>query len=143
MNAKLLLRIASAAMIFHLLGHTMGQSGWKQTTDPIKQEVINQMTGHQFPFMGSVRSMANYYDGYGWACSIALIFFAVILWVVSGAVKESPGLSNKILIVSTVCLFAWSVDEFIYFFPFAACTTLLAAILSLAAIIAIRNQKEG
>lgn len=142
MKPKLLLRIASGAMVFHLLGHTYGHSTWKQATDPVRQEVISQMTGHKFPFMGSIRSFANYYDGYGWATSIGLIFFAVILWLVSGAVKENAGLVLKILIATTICLFAWSIDEFIYFFPFAACITLVAAILSLVAIAQIRNQKS-
>ena len=140
MKPKLLLRIASGVMIFHLLGHTIGQSIWKQATDPVEQEVISQMTGHKFLFMGSIRSLADYYDGFSWATSIGLIFFAVILWLVSGAVKENAGLVLKILIATTICLFAWSIDEFIFFFLFAACITLLAAILTLGAITQIRNQ---
>lgn len=141
MKPKLLLRIASGAMLFHLLGHTYGHSTWKQATDPVKQTVISQMTDHRFPFMGNIRSMADYYDGYGWATSIGLIFFALILWFVSGAVKENTTLALKLLIATTICLVAWSIDEFIFFFPFAACITLLAAILTLIAIFQIRNQK--
>ncbi len=142
MNSKLLLRIASGAMFFHLLGHTYGHSTWKQTTDPVKQGVLSQMTDHKFPFMGSMRSLADYFDGYSWATSIALFFFAVILWLVSGAVKENAGLAVKLLIAIAICLFAWSIDEFIFFFPFAACNTLLAAILTLVAIVKIRNRKS-
>ena len=128
-------------MLFHLIGHTFGHSNWKHDENPERQEVINQMMNHQFPFMGAIRSMGDYYDGYGWASAIALLFFAAILWLASGAVKENSSLAIKILVVTTMCLFAWSIDEFIFFFPFAACVTLLAGILSLVAIIQIRNQK--
>ncbi|HYV93812.1 MAG TPA: hypothetical protein VE978_18695 [Chitinophagales bacterium] len=141
MKSKLLLRIASGAMLFHLIGHTFGHTNWKHDANPERQEVINQMMNHQFPFMGAIRSMGDYYEGYGWASAIAILFFALILWLVSGAVKENTSLATKILVVTTICLFAWSIDEFIFFFPFAACVTLLAGILTLVAIIQIRNQK--
>jgi hypothetical protein len=63
MKPKLLLRISSGLLLFHVLGHTMGHSGWKKTTDPVKQEVIDQMNGHQFLFMGMNRSLGDYYEG--------------------------------------------------------------------------------
>ena len=142
MKAKLFLRIASGLMIFHLLGHSFGHFTWKQTPDSTKQEVVNQMTEHKFPFMGSVRSMSDYYDGYGWACSIAMIFFAIILWLISGAVEEHTGLVYKIIIATTLCLFAWSIDEFIFFFPFAACNTLLAGIFAFVSAVQLRKQQS-
>jgi len=141
MKPKLLLRIASGAMIFHLLGHTYGHSAWKKATDPVKQGVISQMTGHKFPFMGSIRSLADYYDGFSWATSIGLMFFAAILWLAASAVKETAKLVVKFLVATAICLFAWSIDEFIFFFPFAACNTLLASILTLVAIVQIKSHK--
>jgi hypothetical protein len=141
MKAKLLLRIASGAMLFHLLGHSVGNATWTQTTDPVKQEVINAMTNHDFPFMGAMRSMGDYYSGYGYCVSIALLFFAVVLWLFSGAVKENIALVYKLLVATTFFLFAWSIDEFIFFFPFAACTTLLAALLTTIAAIQLKKQR--
>src|SRR6185436_4776750 len=125
MKPKLLLRIAAGLMIFHLAGHSFGHMNWKQDVNPERQEVINQMLGHQFPFMGAVRSMGDYYDGYGYASSIALTLMAVILWIVSGSLNEKSGLAFKITVTLTIALFLWSMVEFMFFFPFAACTTLL------------------
>ena len=142
MKPKILLRIASLAMIFHLIGHTFGHLGWKKATDPVKLEVINQMTGHKFPFMGTIRSMGDYFDGFSYATSIGIILMAVILWVVAGSLKETTVLSFKIMITVTICLFVWSIDEFIFFFPFAACTTLFAAILALIAFVQMKSQKS-
>lgn len=141
MSTKLLLRIASGLMIFHVIGHTLGHIGWKKTTDPVKQEVINQMTGHKFPFMGANIGLGDAFEGYGWALSIAMIFFALTLWFISSSLSDGKAMSQKILVALFFCLLVWSIDEFIFFFPFAACTTLLAAILTLIATVQMKSQK--
>ena len=130
---KILLRIAAALMLMHLLGHTIGHSGWKKSTDRVQQEVIRQMTGPKFPFMGVTRSMGQYFDGYGYACSIGLLLFILVLWFLSGELPNAPGLAQKLMLSAALCLLAWGIDELIFFFPFAACITLLAFVLTLVA----------
>jgi len=120
-------------MIFHTIGHTFGHLNWRKATEPEKQEVIQQMTGHKFPFMGTERSMGDYYEGYGWAGTITLILMAAILWIISSITNENKTIAFKIACTLALSLFAWSVMEFLFFFPFAACTTLLAATLTLIA----------
>ncbi|MBX2923515.1 MAG: hypothetical protein KF746_15040 [Chitinophagaceae bacterium] len=142
MKTKLLLRIAAGLIAFHLIGHSFGHGAWRQAAEPAKQEVIRQMTENKFPFMGAVHSMGDYYEGYGWACSITFIFFMLILWFVSGSLAENKSLIQKILTTLAVCLFVWSIDEFLFFFPFAGCITLLAAVLTFIAAIRLRNQKQ-
>ena len=141
MKPKLLLRLASGLILLHLVLHSIGQSSWKQTTDPIKQSVVSQMTDHKFPFMGTVRSMGDYFNGFGYATSIGLALMGVLLWMLSGSSKENVGLSSKLLAVLAVSLFVWSLDEFIFFFPFAACITLLAGLLTCIATLQLRQQK--
>jgi hypothetical protein len=130
---KILLRIASALMLIHVLGHTVGFSGWKKPTDPVQQEVIRQMTGPKFPFMGVTRSMGEYYDGFGYGCTVGMLLFILVLWFVSGELYAAPGLAKKLLLSVALCLLAWGIDELIFFFPFAACLTLLAFVLTLTA----------
>ncbi len=130
---KILLRIAAVLMLIHGLGHTIGHSGWKNPTDPVQQAVIRQMTGPKFPFMGVMRSMGEYFDGYGYACSIAILLFTLVLWFTSGELNASPGLAKKIMLTMSVCLLAWGIDELIFFFPFAACITLVAFVCTLTA----------
>jgi hypothetical protein len=125
-TSKILLRIAAALMLIHGLGHTIGHSGWKKSTDPVQQGVINQMTGPKFPFMGVTRSMGEYFDGYGYACSIGILLFTLALWFTSGELYGSPGLAKKMMLTMSVCLLAWGIDEVIFFFPFAAGISLLA-----------------
>jgi hypothetical protein len=135
MSAKIYLRIAAVLILIHGVLHTFGHSGWKKAPDAAKHEVIAEMTGHSFPFMGVNRSMGDYFEGYGYACTLALLLIAFLLWVSSA---ETGSFNKKIIAGISVCLLLWSADEFIYFFPFAAIITLLAALLSLAALFKIK-----
>jgi hypothetical protein len=132
-TSKNLLRIAAILMFIHLVGHTIGHSGWKKSTDPVQKEVIRQMTGPKFPFMGKSHSMGDYFDGYGYAGSVGMLLFVLVLWFVSGELYASPGLAKKLMLSAAICLLASGIDELIFFFPFAAYTTLLAFALTLTA----------
>ena len=140
MKPKLLLRIAAILIFIHGALHTMGFSQWKQDPDPAKQQVIKQMTGQKFPFMGTSRNMGNYYDGFGYASSIALILIAVLLWVVSGELLTNPSLAKKAIVVISFALLCWATDEVIYFFPFAAGLTLVSAICGFASLPGLAKQ---
>jgi len=130
---KILLRIAAALMFIHGLGHTIGHSGWKNSTNPAQEGVIRHMTGPKFPFMGVTRSMGEYFDGYGYGCSIGMLLFVLALWFTSGELSGSPTLAKKLTLGTAVCLLAWGIDEIIFFFPFAAGLSLLAAVCTFAA----------
>ena len=132
---KILLRIAAILMLIHVAGHTMGHSGWKKTTDRAQQVIVKQMTGPKFPFMGVSRSVGEYYDGYGYACSVGMLLFVLVLWFISGELYNAPTLIKKLLLSVSLCLLIWGIDELIFFFPFAAGITLLAFALTLAALL--------
>jgi hypothetical protein len=131
MNPKLLLRIASILILIHCILHTFGFSGWKDDPDPARHAVIQLMTGPKLKFMGTYRNMGNYYDGFGYASSIALLLIAVILWVVSGELVSKTMLAAKIMLVISFMLLLWGVDELIFFFPFAAAITLTSSLCCL------------
>ncbi|MGZ3840003.1 MAG: LIC_13387 family protein [Flavisolibacter sp.] len=130
MKPKLLLRIAAVLILFHAIGHTIGHSGWKKDTDPVKKEVIRQMTGHEFSFMGKIRSLGDYYEGFGYACSIALLLITVILWFTAQASDREPILAKKIALTIGCSMLLWGGLELYYFFPFAAAFSLLASALA-------------
>jgi hypothetical protein len=116
MSSKVLLRIAAVLMFVHCVLHTIGFSGWK--ADPARQEVIKAMTGQKLPFMGANRSMGEFYDGFGYASTIALLLITVSLWIVSGELA-SRSLAKKMILTLAVILAFWGLDEIIYFFLFA------------------------
>lgn len=133
MTPKLLIRIAAVLIFIHGFGHTIGHSGWKKAPDPVERQVIQQMTGHKFPFMGETRSLAEYYDGYGYACSIALFVIAAIFFIVAVDLSANIKLAKKIVLTLSIGLLFWALDEWIFFFPFAAAITFLAFVSSIYA----------
>ncbi len=142
MKPKLLLRIAAILILVHGLLHTSGFSQWKQDPDPAKHELIKQMTGQRYPFMGTSRNMGEYYDGFGYCGSIALFMIAILLWLVSGEVLTNSTLAKKVIVVISVALVAWAIDEWIYFFPFAVSLTLFAAICCFVSIALMSRQEN-
>ena len=133
MNPKLLLRTAAIIMLLHAIGHTIGASTWKKTPDVAKQAVIALMTTQKFPFMGVERSMGEYYDGYGFACTLALLLIVAVLWIASNVTPHTTAIVKNILWVLSFILLAWGVDELVFFFPFAAAFTLFSFLLTLVA----------
>ena len=110
MKPKLLLRIASILIFVHSVLHTFGFTTWKQAPDPVYKSIVDGMTGHKFPFMGAMHSLGDYYEGFGYACSIALFLIAIILWFVSGETSHSATLSKKIIYAVGVALVAWGIE---------------------------------
>jgi hypothetical protein len=143
MKPKLLLRIAAIIILIHGILHTTGFSQWKQDPDPAKHELIKQMTGQRFPFMGTSRNMGEYYDGFGYSCSIALFLIAILLWIVSGELSSNPSLPKKIIAVISFSLLVWATVEVIYFFPFAAGLTLVASICGFGSLPGVAKQSAS
>jgi hypothetical protein len=141
MKPKLLLRIAAVLILFHALGHTYGHLTWKLSPELTKQEVIKQMTENKFPFMGTVRSMTEYYDGFGFIVTVALLMIAVLLWVASNVTAQSVDLARKFVLTLSLALMAFGVLEVIYFFPFAAAFSFIASVLGFYSIVLLTKQK--
>src|SRR5258706_1065067 len=137
MRPEILLRSASILMLVHTVGHTFGTLGWKKTTDLTKREVINQMTGHKFPFMGATRSMGDAMDGYGFALILALFLITALLWMSSNYVAQNPTVIKNFLILLSIVLLLQVIVELIYFFPLAAVFTFIATLLTVIAIFQI------
>lgn len=142
MKPKILLRIAAILIFIHSVLHTFGFGTWKQAPDPVYKTIVDGMTTHTFPFMGAVRSLGNFYEGFGYASSIALFLIAVVLWLVSGETGRSANLAKKIIYAVGIALVAWGIDELIYFFPFAASITLIAAALTLLSGFVMNKNSE-
>lgn len=130
MKPKLLLRIAAVIMLLHAFGHTVGIYTWKDDTGPIPQDLIKQMIEQKFVFMGATGSMGAYYEGLGYASTIAMLMVVFILWIIGGNAEAAASLSAKILLPVSLFLLLLGVIELIYFFPFAAMFSLVSALLS-------------
>lgn len=143
MTPKLTLRIACGLMLFHVIGHSIGLGEWKRPADLVQRQIICQMIQHKFPFMGAKRSLAEFYEGFGYAATIAMLLIAVLFWVLASEINSDKRLAKKIITALAVGLIVWAADELIFFFPFAAINTLLAAGFGLFALYLLAKQKSS
>jgi len=134
MKPVILIRIGSILILIHAILHTIGHLSWKTPANAAYNEVIKQMTGPKFLVMGASRSMGEFFDGYGFFVTLALLLVAWFLWMASNLIENNPGIATRMLLPLTVFLFGLGIVEIIFFFPFAAGISLLAAILSLIAM---------
>jgi|ERR1700761_4854988 len=133
MNPKLLLRIASGIIFFKAIGHTLYVITWNETTDTLQTEIVKQMTVNKFPFGGTSRSFADYYNGFGYMLTVVFIVIALTLWMVSGETMSGGKFPKKIIFIIAFSLLAMGVVELLLFFPFVMILSLVAGALALFA----------
>lgn len=140
MKPKILLWAAITFIIIHLIGHTIGHFTWTDSQgDSLREEVIRRMTQHKFEFMGTDRSMGDYFEGYSALLLIKYLVFILLLWVISGFAEHQPQTARRLLAPIALGLMAFGVLEFVYFFPFAAIMSLLAGICAFAAMFGLKK----
>jgi len=137
MNSKILLRIASAIILLHNIGHTIGHSGWKKAPDEVNRRAIDAMTSNEFVFMGEKSTYARFYDGYGYGGTLTLLLAMILLWMLSGVESK---LSKQLAMVTGLFLVLWAVMEYLYFFPLAAGMTFVAAVLTIIGSVKTSGQ---
>lgn len=122
MKSKSLLRIAAVLMLLHDVGHTFGALGWAKPPNPKVGMIITGMQREHFDFMGRSATLAQFYNGYGISMIVILLFVAVQLWLLS----KRP--AKAMLLLMGIFLIALVICEYVYFFPFAALFTAVAAL---------------
>ncbi|SKB77655.1 LIC_13387 family protein [Dyadobacter psychrophilus] len=135
MSSKILLRIAAALIVVHLLGHSVGHSTWDEPEDPKMGAVVKVMKSYSANFMGASKTMAEYYHGYSLMIFGLFIMTILLLWSISGFVNEQKNIANKLLLPIGIIYILFGVVEFRYFFPFAAGISLCAGLCTLLAVI--------
>src|SRR6185369_6815987 len=77
-TASLLLRIASVISLLFTAGHAMG--GFKKWSPMGANDVLSVMESVHFDVMGAQRSYFDFFMGFGWSLSVAMLMQTVLLW---------------------------------------------------------------
>lgn len=135
MKSKILLRIAAVIMLLHAAGHTVGVATWQKPGGDIPSQVVQVMQSEQFSFMGKEGStMAGFYSGFGYCCTVFLLFIAVLLWTLSGWKDRT---ANKILWPTGFAILLLAAIEIVWFFPMAVAFCVVSAALVFISIFLI------
>ena len=125
------LRIACGISLLFTVGHTMG--GLKRWSPMGDNEVLRQMTAVRFDAMGASRSYLDFYMGFGWSISIAMVLQTMLLWQLASLARtNAPGVRPMIAVFALATVVS-GVIAWRFIFPLPA---LFSAALVIALVIA-------
>jgi hypothetical protein len=135
MRPKLFIKLAAFSVVALLLGQTAGMVTWDNPADGGKKTVVQMMKTISTPFMGSTKSLADYYNGNNWLILGFHSLVIFILWILAPQIS-SPQKRTAIALVSAIALvyLLFSVVYFVYFFPLPIVLSLLTSIFLAIAI---------
>ncbi len=97
------LRAASILTLLYALGHTAGMP-W--TPHGVGQSVVDAMQSVTFDVMGSTRSYWSFYQGFGLALSVMMLFQAILLWQIAPLVDKGIAGTRMIVWMQLACVAA-------------------------------------
>ncbi len=124
----LFLRIASVISLIFTLGHTAG--GLRKWSPMGDNEVLKAMTAVRFDSMGANRSYLDFYMGFGWSISVAMLMQTVLLWQMASIARTDAASVRPMIAVIAIATIASGVIGWRFIFP-------LPALFSSALVIAL------
>jgi hypothetical protein len=140
MNAKLLLRAASAVMLLLSIGHTLG-SPWTPAQGPDALAVVSAMRDYHFNVMGLDRSYFNFYVGFGWMLSAYLFGHAILYWQLASILDRLGQKLSGIVGMLAIESLATAIQSWQFLFWVPVIMSSLIALLLIAAFYSIYRVK--
>ena len=126
----LFLRIASVISLIFTLGHTAG--GLRKWSPMGDNEVLRAMTAVRFDTMGANRTYLDFYIGFGWAITVAMLMQTALLWQMASLARTNPASVRPMIAVIALATVASGVIAWRFLFPVPALFS-IALVIPLAA----------
>jgi hypothetical protein len=118
MTTTLLLRIASAVSLLFTAGHTLG--GLQKWSPMGENDVLKTMTAVRFDTMGASRSYLDFFLGFGWSISVAMLLQTILLWQLAALAQPDPARVRPMIAVFVLATLASGVISWRFIFPVPA-----------------------
>src|SRR5262249_27384661 len=118
MTTRLLLRIASLISFVFTAGHSLG--GLQKWSPMGDNEVLKAMTAVRFDTMGANRSYLDFFMGFGWSISVAMLLQTVLLWQLAALAQPEPARVRPMIAVFALATVASGVIAWRFIFPIPA-----------------------
>ena len=118
MTSTLLLRAASIISLLFTIGHTLG--GRKQWSPMGGNDVLTAMTTFRFDAMGANRSYLDFYMGFGWSLSVAMLLQTVLLWQLASLAQTEPARVRPMIAAFALATASGGVIAWRFIFPVPA-----------------------
>lgn len=136
MTTTLFLRIASIISLLFTLGHSLG--GLKKWSPMGDNEVLKAMTSVHFNTMGASRSYLDFYMGFGWSLTVAMIMQTVLLWLMASLARTDPASVRPMIAVIALATVAGGIIAWRFLFPIPALFSIALMIPLAAAYVVAR-----
>src|SRR5215468_4271652 len=130
MTTTLWLRIASVILLLFTVGHTLG--GLQRWSPMGDNEVLRAMTAVRFDTMGASRTYLDFYMGFGWSLTVAMIMQTVLLWQMASLAQTNPAGVRPMIAIIALATVAGGVISWRFLFPIPALFS-IALVIPLAA----------
>jgi hypothetical protein len=118
MTTTLLLRIASGISLLFTIGHSIG--GLQKWSPMGDNEVFKAMKAVHFDVMGAQRSYFDFYMGFGWSISIAMLMQTILLWQMASLARTNSGAVRPMIAVIALATLAGGVVAWVFIIPIPA-----------------------
>jgi hypothetical protein len=136
MTTTLFLRIASVISLVFTAGHSLG--GLRKWSPMGENEVLKAMTAVRFDTMGANRSYLDFFMGFGWSISVAMLLQTVLLWQLASLAYPDAARVRPMIAVFAVATLASGVIAWRFIFPVPALFSGALAVVLAAAYLAAR-----
>ncbi len=136
MSASVLLRIASVVSLLFTIGHTFG--GLKKWSPMGDNEVLRAMGATRFDTMGASRSYLDFFMGFGWSISVAMVLQTVVLWQMGSMAQMNAAQLRPMIAVFALATLASGVIAWRFIFPMPALFSAVLFLTLAAAYVAAR-----
>jgi len=130
-STTLLLRIASVISLLFAAGHTLG--GLKKWSPMGENEVLKTMATVRFETMGASRSYLDFFMGFGWSLSVAMLLQTVLLWQMASMARSNAVQVRPMIAVFAIANLASGIIACRFIFPMPAVFSAVSLLALLAA----------
>jgi hypothetical protein len=131
MTTTLLMRIAAVISLLFTVGHTLG--GLKKWSPMGDNEVLKAMSAVRFDTMGTSRSYLEFYMGFGWSLSVALLLQSALMWQIGSLARSDAVQARPMIAMMAVATLASGLIAWRFIFPVPAAFSAVLLIVLMAA----------
>ena len=136
MTTTLLLRIASVISLVFTAGHSLG--GLKKWSPMGDNDVLRTMTAVYFDTRGAHRSYLDFFMGFGWSISVAMLLQTLLLWQMASLARTDVAHVRPMIAVFALATFATGIIAWRFIFPMPALFSSVLTITLVAAYVVAR-----
>jgi hypothetical protein len=136
MTTTLLLRIASVISLLFTAGHSLG--GLRKWSPMGDNDVLKAMTAVYFDTRGAHRSYLDFFMGFGWSISVAMLMQTFLLWQMASLARTDVAHVRPMIAVFALASFATGVIAWRFIFPIPALFSGVLTITLVAAYLVAR-----